>query len=107
MVEIINKGFWKDLDKMMEFPKEGIFSKVIVKKNGSDYTLMCLSKGSEIDEHTSTKSGAVLVLKGKGSFVLECENIMIKPGTFIFMPANAKHSLSAEEDLAILLCLSK
>lgn len=33
--------------------------------------------------------------------------IVLKSVTFIFMPANSKHSLHAEEDLAILLCLSK
>ncbi|MBI2133359.1 cupin domain-containing protein [Candidatus Woesearchaeota archaeon] len=91
----------------MQFPNEGIFSTVLVKSENYNHTLMCLAKGSGIDTHTSTKAGAVLVLKGKGEFLLADEKISLKPGTFIFMPPNTSHSLAAFEDLAILLLLVK
>ena len=96
----------KDLERLMEFPKEGIFSKVLVKTDISNYTLMCLAKGSDISEHTSTREASVTVLKGTGIFILNGKKIKMKPGTFIFMPKNAPHSLSADTDLAILLSLS-
>ncbi|TBR16399.1 cupin domain-containing protein [bacterium] len=96
----------EDLEKMMEFPRQGVFSKVLVKTDISNHTLMCLAKGSDISEHTSTREAAVTVLKGKGIFVLGKKKIKMKPGVFIFMPKNAPHSLSASEDLAILLSLS-
>lgn len=92
---------------MMEFPKEGVFSKVLAKSESYNYTLMCLAKGSGIDTHTSTKNGVVQVLKGKGTFTLFGKKIRMKPGVFIFMPKNAQHSLKAEKDLAILLLLTK
>ena len=100
------KGFFKDLNSLMKFPKEGIFSTVLAKSDTYNYTLMCLSKGTDIDEHTSTKAGCVQVLKGKGTFKLFGKEIEMKPGIFIFMPKNAPHSLKADEDLAILLCLT-
>ena len=100
------KSVIQDLEKMMEFPKEGIFSMVLVKTNISNHTLLCLAKGSDMSEHTSTREAAVTVLKGKGTFILRREKIKMKPGVFIFMPKNAPHSLSADEDLAILLSLS-
>jgi len=102
----MNQGFTKNLNEMMEFPKEGIFSKVLAKSDSYNYTLMCLAKGSDIDTHTSTKNGGVQVLKGSGTFKLFDEEIKMEPGVFIFMPADAPHSLKADEDLAILLCLS-
>lgn len=95
----------KNLEKMMEFPKEGVFSKVLVKTDISNHTLMCLAKGSNISEHTSTREAAVTVLKGEGIFILNGKKIKMKPGVFIFMPKNAPHSLSASKDLAILLSL--
>lgn len=95
----------QDLEKMMEFPKEGVFSKVLVKTAISNYTLMCLARGSDISEHTSTREAAVTVLKGKGTFVLGRKKVKMMPGVFIFMPKDAPHSLSADEDLAILLSL--
>ena len=100
------KSTAKDLEKMMEFPKEGVFSKVLVKTDISNHTLMCLAKGSDISEHTSSREAAVTVLKGKGVFVLNGKKIKMEPGVFIFMPKNAPHSLSAKEDLAIILSLS-
>lgn len=96
----------ENLEKMMEFPQEGVLSKVLVKTNVSNHTLMCLAKGSDISEHTSTREAAVTVLKGKGTFVLGRKKIKMKPGVFIFMPKDAPHSLSADEDLAILLSLA-
>ncbi|WP_445475445.1 cupin domain-containing protein [Methanococcoides methylutens] len=103
----MDKGFSKDLSELMQFPSEGIFSTVLAKAEDYNYTLMCLAAGTNIDEHTSTKTGVVQVLKGKGIFRLFDNDIEMKEGTFIFMPANAPHSLQADEDLAILLCLTK
>ncbi|ATU08106.1 cupin domain-containing protein [Methanohalophilus portucalensis] len=103
----MDKGFSKDLNELMQFPTEGIFSTVLAKSDTYNYTLMCLAGGTDIDEHTSTKTGVVQVLKGKGVFHLYGNEIEMKEGTFIFMPANAPHSLQAQEDLAVLLCLTK
>ena len=100
------KSITKNLTDMMEFPKEGVFSKVLAKGDVSNHTLMCLAKGTDISEHTSTREGVVTVLKGKGTFILRGRKIKMSPGVFIFMPKNAPHSLSASEDLAILLSLA-
>lgn len=100
------KGFSKDLSELMQFSKEGIFSIVLAKSETYNYTLMCLAAGTDIDEHTSTKTGVVQVLKGTGEFILSGKKIALKPGVFIFIPRNSLHSLRAEEDLAILLCLT-
>ena len=99
--------FDDNLNNMMDFPKGGINSNVLAKTDKLNHTLMCLSKGTDIDTHTSTKNGCVYVVKGKGMFKLFDKDILMEPGTYIFMPANAPHSLKAESDLAILLCLSE
>ncbi len=99
-------GFLKDLNNLVKFPKQGIFSTVLAKSDKYEYTLMCLAKGAEIGTHTSTRAGAVIVMKGKGIFTLLKKRVEMKPGTFIFMPRNAPHSLRAKENLAILLLLT-
>ncbi|PIY60362.1 cupin domain-containing protein [Candidatus Woesearchaeota archaeon CG_4_10_14_0_8_um_filter_47_5] len=100
-------GFWKDTTKIMQFPKEGIYSTVLAKSETYNYTLMCLAGGTTIDTHTSAKAGIVYVIKGKGTFALAGATIPLMPGTFIFMQKNAPHSLDASEDLALLLCLTE
>lgn len=102
----MSENYVQHLYNLMEFPREGVFSKVIAKGEVSNHTLMCLAKNSEISEHTSTREAVITVLRGKGTFVLSGKTIDMEPGTFIFMPKNAPHSLSAQEDLAFLLSLS-
>ncbi|MBU0758218.1 MAG: cupin domain-containing protein [Nanoarchaeota archaeon] len=101
-----NEDFVKDINELMQFPKEGIFSTVLAKGESFNFTLMCLTKGTDIDTHTSTKAGSVYVLKGSGNFRLYDQDIEMKQGVFIFMPKDAPHDLSAHDDLAILLHLA-
>jgi len=96
----------KNIYEMMEFPSEGVFSKVIARGEMSNHTLMCLAKGTDISEHTSSREGVVTILKGTGTFTLNGKKIAMEPGVCIFMPKNAPHALRAEEDLAFLLSLS-
>lgn len=102
----MSKSVVRNLRVLMEFPREGVFSKVLAKTGTSNHTLICLAKGSDISGHTSTREGVVTVLRGKGIFVLNGKKIKMEPGVFIFMPKDAPHALSASENLAILLSLS-
>ena len=102
----MDKSVVASLEKLMEFPRQGVFSKVLAKGEISNHTLMCLAKGADISQHTSTREAVVTVLKGKGTFVLYGKKIKMAPGVFIFMPKNAAHSLSASENLAFLLSLA-
>ncbi len=91
--------------KMIEYPKQGILSKTIVEDKKNDVTLFCMAAGSSMSEHTSTKSGFVYVLEGKGIFNLKGKKMKMVPGAFIFMKENDKHSLSAELNTSFLLSL--
>lgn len=91
--------------QLIDYSKDGVLSKDIVKKDGLNVTLFCMAKGTEISEHTSTKEGFVYVVEGKGNFNLKGENILMSPGTFIYMGGNAVHSLKAEADTSFLLIL--
>jgi len=95
----------KNITELIEYPTEGILSKDITKNDRLDVTLFCMAAGKEISEHTSTKLGYVHVLEGKGTFRLKGEDIVMMPGTFIYMEENAIHSLKAEENTAFLLVL--
>lgn len=95
----------KNLKAMVEYPKEGIISKVISKSAKKDVTLFSMAGGTEISEHTSTKEGMVYVLEGKGTFILRDNRIKMESGVIIFMDKNSPHSLEAESNLSFLLVL--
>ena len=97
----------KDILEMIEYPKEGILSKDIIKNPNLNITLFCMAKNSELLKHTSALEGAIYVIEGGGIFNLEGKDIEMKPGVFIHMNANAVHSLKAEENTSFLLTLIK
>jgi nitric oxide dioxygenase len=102
-----NNSFTATLQDLIEYPKQGILSKVLLKDNNSQYTLFCLAKDTEIEEHTSTRNAVITVLEGKGNLNLEGKDITLAPGVFVFMPANAPHALRATENLVFILTLSE
>lgn len=102
-----NKSFTANLQDLIEYPTDGINSKVLLKDNNSQYSLFCLAAGTAIDEHTSSRNAVITVVEGQGNLNLEGKNIILVPGVFVFMPANAPHALQADENLAFVLTLSE
>ena len=100
----MNNNF--ELNKLIEYPKSGILSKVLLKSLTGDTTLFCMSKGSELTEHTSTKEGFVLVLEGEGIFVLKGKKIKMKKNVLIHMNKKEVHSLKALKNTSFLLILT-
>ncbi len=95
-----------ELEKLIEYPKSGILSKVLIKSENKDVTLFCMSKNSELSEHTSTKEGFVLVLEGEGIFILKGKKIKMKKNVLIHMNKKEIHSLKALKNTSFLLILS-
>lgn len=101
-----SSSFFFPLRERIEYPVGGVLSKVLLKDNNCQHTLLCLAAGTNISEHTSTRNAVINVIEGQGILTLEGENIQLEPGIFVFMRANAPHALQAEENLAFLLTLS-
>ena len=95
----------KNIKQMIEYPKEGVLSKEIIKDEKLNVTLFCMAKNTEISEHTSTKSGTVYVIEGNGVFNLQGKDITMTEGVLIHMKENAVHSLKAIENTSFLLTL--
>ena len=91
--------------EMIEYPKEGILTKQVISDKKNDVTLFCMAKGSALGVHTSTKSGFIYILEGKGIFILKGKKIKMESGVFIFMNENDIHSLNAELNTSFLLSL--
>ncbi|MFA6268563.1 MAG: cupin domain-containing protein [archaeon] len=96
-----------ELNKLIEYPKSGILSKVLIKAENNEVTLFCMAHGSEMSEHTSTKAGYVNVLEGEGVFNLKGKKIKMTKGTLIYMEKNSVHSLKAKTNTSFLLTLIK
>lgn len=95
----------QNIKQLIKYPKKGILSEEVYKDEKLEVSLFCMSQGSEMSEHTSTKKAIVHVLEGNGIFNLEGKYIEMKPGILIHMKENARHSLKAKENTAFLLWL--
>ena len=78
----------------IEYPATGVQSKILVKDNNCQHTLLCLAAGSDISEHHSARNATINVVEGKGVLTLEGKDIVLEPGVFVFMPAHAPHALN-------------
>ncbi len=58
-----NSYFAATLQHLIEYPTSGIFRKLLLNDNNSQYNLLCLAAATKIDEHTSNRNAVVTVLK--------------------------------------------
>ena len=100
------EGKHLELTSHIRFSQGGIVSKIIWKGGKAEATLFCLSKGTTLSEHSASREAHVLVLKGRGVFVLGSKAVSMKLGVMISMPPKMKHSLKASSNLAFLLMLA-
>lgn len=94
------------LNNLIEYPENGILSKVFVKDDHSQQNLFCLASGTILEEHTSAKNATVMVLEGEGTLTLNGKKIDLDRGVLVYMPAHAPHALEATTNLAFWLILS-
>jgi nitric oxide dioxygenase len=101
------EGTYVDLESMIEFPRDGIVSKTILKNTGKDITLFCMSQGQLMSSHTSSYPAIIHVLQGNGEVKLAKKKYEAKPNAWFYMPANLPHAIRAAENLVFLLTLFK
>ena len=95
----------KNLKKLIEYPEEGILNKRIFKYEKSDVSLFCMTSGTEISPHTSTKEGIIYIIEGNGVFNLDGKDIKMERGVIIHMKEGDVHSLKAVKNTSFLLIL--
>jgi nitric oxide dioxygenase len=101
------KGVHINLDDMIEFAKDGIVSKTLVKTAGREISLFCMSEGQVISTHTSSFPAAIHIIRGMGEVTLAKEKFEAKPNALFYMPAKLPHAIQATENLVFLLTLFK
>lgn len=90
-----------------QIPEESIISRSILKQDGLDVTLFGFAKGQALSEHTAPYSAIIEIIKGEAKLVLGGEEIIAKPGAWIYMPANLPHALEALTPMVMLLTMVK
>jgi len=101
------KGIHANLEDMIEFAKDGIVSKTLVKAGDKEVSLFCMATGQTISTHKSSFPAIIHVLHGNGKVTLVETGYEAKPNAWFYMQANLPHAIEATENLVFLLTLFK
>jgi quercetin dioxygenase-like cupin family protein len=91
-----------NLQELADYTKPGVSRKALVKDEQNSFSLLCLTAGTKMPEHSAPRPISVTVIEGRGVLTLGGQEITLQPSVFVYMPANTPHALQALENLAFL-----
>ncbi len=97
--------YFLDLAREAEPPADGILSRTIHQDDRTKVVLFGFGAGQELSEHTSAKPAMLLFVEGEATVSLGEDVRGARAGTWIHMPANLKHSITAITPVVMLLIL--
>lgn len=96
-----------NLSDLVEYQKESVVSKTLIKKEKGTITVFAFDKDQGLSEHTAPFDALVQVLDGKADILLDGSSNVVSEGEMIIMPANVPHALKAIEKFKMMLVMIK
>ena len=96
-----------DLAKDSDPPADGIVSRTIFQDDRIKAVVFGFAQGQELSEHTAAKAAMLFFVKGEATLGLGDDLQEARPGTWVHMPANLKHSIKAKTPVVMMLVLLK
>lgn len=96
----------ENLNNMQEIiPTESIISRTILQNSKIKVIQFAFAPGQELSEHTASVPAVIQILQGACSFSVDDQSHKAGPGSWVYMPANTKHTLIAETPMRMLLLM--
>ena len=95
------------LKDMIEYQKNSVVSKEIIKKKTGTITLFAFDVGQGLSEHTAPFDTLVQVLEGEAKVTISGNPFVLKKDESIMMPARKPHALHATKKFKMLLTMVK
>jgi quercetin dioxygenase-like cupin family protein len=96
---------YPDLLAEAALPKRGILSQTLSKADGVELVLFAFAAGEALAEHTSSRPAIIHVLYGEGDLTVAGEPHAARPGIWVRMPRDCRHSITARTPLVMALYL--
>lgn len=94
-----------DLSSLVEYQKDSIVSREILKKDTGTVTLFAFDRGQGLSEHTAPFDALVYIVDGTALITVSgCEH-RVEKGQFVIMPAGEPHSLQASAPFKMMLVM--
>lgn len=96
-----------DLAKEVEPPEDGILTRTLFNDDDVKAVIFGFGQGEELSEHTASMPAILHIISGEATLTLGDETVEAKPGTWIHMAPNLKHSVKTKTPVIMLLLLLK
>ena len=96
-----------DLAKEVQPPDEGILTRTLFNDDNVKAVIFGLGQGEELSEHTASMPAILHFLQGEATLTLGDDSVEARPGTWIHMEPNLKHSVRTKTPVVMLLLLLK
>jgi quercetin dioxygenase-like cupin family protein len=96
-----------DIREPVETPGDGIVSRAIHSDAVVRVVLFSFAAGQQLSDHTAPMPATLEIVEGEADITLGDQSVRGKPGTWIHMPGNTPHSITAQTPLTMLLTLLK
>jgi len=95
-----------NLDQQLpEILPDTIVSRSVYSGDDLKVTLFGFAPGQELTEHTAARPAVLHFLRGEATVTLGAETFAAQAGTFIHMPAQLPHSVTAQTEVVMLLLM--
>lgn len=98
---------YADLVSEVDISGQSTISKTLYQDDRLKAILFGFAAGQELSEHTASMPAIIHFLSGEARVTLGEEAIDAGPNTWVHMPANLPHSISAKTEVRMLLLLLK
>lgn len=96
-----------DLAKEVEPPDNGILTRTLFNDDHVKAVIFGFGQGEELSEHTASMPAILHFVHGEATLTLGGELVEARPGTWIHMPPELKHSVQTKTPVVMLLLLLK
>ncbi|MEQ9409001.1 MAG: cupin domain-containing protein [Fuerstiella sp.] len=96
-----------DLAREVEPPDDGILTRTLFNGDDLKAVIFGFGTGEELSEHTASMPAILHFIQGEATVTLADDMIQARPGTWIHMSANLKHSIKTTSPVVMLLLLMK
>ncbi len=95
----------KLIGSLVEYQKDAVVSKTIIKKEKGTITIFAFDKKQGLSEHTAPFDALVQVIDGVAEVIISGKSHIIKAGEMIILPAGKPHALKANEQFKMMLVM--
>ncbi|MCL4484419.1 MAG: cupin domain-containing protein [Bacteroidetes bacterium] len=91
----------------IDYSKDAVVSKTIIKKTTGTVTLFAFDSGQGLSPHVAPFDALVQILDGECSFSIEDTKYLMGKGDCIILPAGKTHAVEALKPFKMLLTMIK